>query len=374
MKNKSYQARVLVLLGIAFVPLWLLGQIPAGYYDAANGLSGQALKTALHGIIDNHTELTYTEVVNALKVTDEDPNNADNVICFYTGWSYAKSNFGGGVSQWNREHTWSKSHGNFGTVPPEGTDLHHLKPTDVTVNSQKGNKDFDNGGTLYIDGDGPTGCYYTDSTWEPRDAVKGDVARIIFYMEVRYEGDTGELNLEMVDYVNSAPNGEPFYGKKSTLLLWHQNDTVDDFERNRNNIIYSNYQGNRNPFIDHPEYASLIWGGVKPEPTNHTANFENKRALELNWTDASGPDLPDGYLIKASTVSFNDIQQPTDGVPEQDSLLVKNVSYGVQTCTFNYLNPATTYYFKIFAYSNSGSNIDYKLDGTIMQSSATSAP
>ena len=365
---------ILAIVSIVLFPFWIQGQIPAGYYDDADGLSGNALKTALHGIIDNHTELSYAAVVDALKVTDEDPDNANNVICFYTGWSYAKSNFGGGASQWNREHTWSKSHGDFGESPPEGTDLHHMKPTDVTVNSKKGNKDFDDGGTLYVDGDGSTGCYYTTYTWEPRDEVKGDVARMIFYMETRYEGDAGELDLEMVDYVNSAPNDEPLYGKKSTLLLWHQNDPVDDFERNRNDVIYNDYQGNRNPFIDHPEYVARIWGGAKAEPSNHVADFENKGAIELNWTDATGPDLPDGYLIKASSVSFGDIQQPVDGTAEADADLVKNVDYGVETYTFNYLNASTTYYFKIYAYSNNGNHIDYKLDGTIMQSSATSTP
>ncbi|RLD37233.1 MAG: hypothetical protein DRI89_15390, partial [Bacteroidetes bacterium] len=176
--------------------LFVHGQIPSGYYDDAVGLSGEALKTALHDIIDDHTELSYTAVKEALKDTDEDPDDTSNVICFYTGWSYAKSNFGGGVDQWNREHTWSKSHGDFGTSPPEGTDLHHMKPTDVTVNSQKGNKDFDNGGTAYYDGGIFTGCYYTADSWEPRDEEKGDVARMIFYMETRYEGDSGEEDLE----------------------------------------------------------------------------------------------------------------------------------------------------------------------------------
>ena len=80
----------------------------------------------------------------------------------------------------------------FGDSPPCGTDLHHMKPEDASVNSDRGNKDFDNGGVQHPEA---TGCYYDSDSWEPRDAVKGDVARMIFYMEVRYEGDNGEPDL-----------------------------------------------------------------------------------------------------------------------------------------------------------------------------------
>ena len=91
--------------------------------------------------------LTYDQVWNALKDTDQDPNNANNVIEIYSGRSIAKSDNGGGVDQWNREHVWAKSHGDFGTANGPGTDVHHLRPEDVTVNSTRGNLDFDNGGS-----------------------------------------------------------------------------------------------------------------------------------------------------------------------------------------------------------------------------------
>lgn len=238
----------------------LFSQIPDTYYDNAAGLTGEALKSALNDIIDGHSELSYSGVKEALKATDEDTNNPNNVICLYTGWSYAKTEFGNGSEQWNREHVWSKSHGDFGDVAPAGTDLHHLRPTDASVNSAKNNRDFDIGTTQYTDGSGPTGCYTGTDTWQPRDAVKGDVARMIFYMATRYEGENGEPDLEIVDYVNTAPANEPYYGKLNTLLTWHNDDPVDDWERNRNDIIYNNYQHNRNPFIDHPEYVTEIWG------------------------------------------------------------------------------------------------------------------
>lgn len=226
---------------------------PQGYYDEAIGLTGENLKGALHNIIKGHTEYSYNDLKEILKETDEDPDNSNNIILLYTGRSQNKNTFGGGANDWNREHVWAKSHGDFGNTPPCGTDAHHIRPTDASVNSARGNKDFDNGGIQHPEA---TGCYYTDFTWEPRDEVKGDVARMIFYMSVRYEGDNGEPDLEVVDWVNTSPN--PEHGKFSTLYEWHQQDPPDDFEINRNNVIYS-YQHNRNPFIDHPEFLILIY-------------------------------------------------------------------------------------------------------------------
>lgn len=225
-----------------------------GYYDAAYGKTGEALKTALHNIIDDHTELSYSNVWTALRETDEDPNNANNVILLYTGRSQSKLTNGGNANDWNREHVWAKSHGGFGTSMGAGTDLHHLRPTDVSVNGTRGNLDFDNGGNEHSEA---RGNYYDSDSWEPRDSVKGDVARMLFYMAVRYEGDSGELDLELNNRVNNGST--PYHGKLSVLLQWHREDPVDTFERTRNEIIYSDYQHNRNPFIDHPEWASAIW-------------------------------------------------------------------------------------------------------------------
>ena len=117
------------------------------YYKDAVGKEGQALKTALHEIIDDHTELTYSTAWEALRETDEDPNNPNNVILFYSGISRSETLNGGNVGDWNREHTWAKSHGNFGDSTGTGTDIHNLRPTDVQVNSSRGNLDFDYGGS-----------------------------------------------------------------------------------------------------------------------------------------------------------------------------------------------------------------------------------
>jgi len=231
------------------------GGDPDGYYDDAIGKTGSQLEAALHDIISTgDTPISYDAVWNALKVTDQDPANSGNVIALYSGFSMAKSNNGGGVDQWNREHVWAQSHGDFGTSTGPGTDLHHLRPEDVTVNSARGNLDFDNGGTQNSEA---PGNYADSNSWEPRDAVKGDVARMVLYMSVRYEGDDGFPDLEANDV---AGNGSvPRLGRLSVLLQWNAEDPPDAFEMRRNDVIYETYQHNRNPFIDHPEWADAIW-------------------------------------------------------------------------------------------------------------------
>ncbi|MEV4701677.1 endonuclease [Actinoplanes sp. NPDC049316] len=226
------------------------------YYAAAAGKSGASLKGALHGIISSGvTTLSYDAVWNALKVTDQDPANSSNVILLYSGISRSKTLNGGDQGDWNREHVWAKSHGDFGTGNGPGTDLHHLRPEDVHVNSERDNKDFDAGGTAVADAPGNR----TDSdSWEPRAAVRGDVARMIFYMAVRYEGGDGFPDLEVDDATSGGT--APRLGRLSVLLQWNAQDPPDTFERRRNDTIFSAYQHNRNPFIDHPEWAASIFG------------------------------------------------------------------------------------------------------------------
>lgn len=225
------------------------------YYKDALGKTGEDLKSSLHTIVSDQTKLSYSEVWDALKATDEDPADSANVILLYTGRSQSKSSNGGGADQWNREHTWAKSHGDFGTATGPGTDIHHLRPTDVSVNSTRGNKDFDEGGSEV--GEAP-GNYTDGDSFEPRDAVKGDVARMIFYMAVRYEGDDSFPDLEVSDQVNNG--SAPLHGKLSVLEQWNEQDPPDAFEKNRNQVVFDDFQHNRNPFIDHPEWVAAIWG------------------------------------------------------------------------------------------------------------------
>ncbi|WP_030418167.1 endonuclease [Streptomyces sp. SCSIO 75703] len=226
----------------------------ATYYKDAVGKTGDDLKAALHTIISDQTKLSYAAVWDALKDTDQDPGNSANVILLYSGDSRAKSRNGGNTGDWNREHVWAKSHGDFGTATGPGTDLHHLRPADVQVNSSRGNKDFDNGGTPVPGGGGSLG---DSDSFEPRDAVKGDVARMIFYMAVRYEGDDGWPDLEVNGSVGNG--SKPFIGKLDVLKKWSAEDPPDAFEQRRNQVIHDSYQHNRNPFVDHPEWVTAIW-------------------------------------------------------------------------------------------------------------------
>ncbi|GAA0574437.1 endonuclease [Kribbella sandramycini] len=227
---------------------------PGDYYAAAAGKTGPALKAALHTIISNQTKLSYDQVWNALKDTDQDPANANNVILLYSGRSQSKTTNGGGVNDWNREHVWAKSHGDFGTATGPGTDIHHLRPEDVSVNSARGNLDFDNGGAAVAE---CSGCTADADSFAPRAAVRGDVARMILYMAVRYDGGDGFADLEPNNSVNNG--SAPAIGKLSVLKAWAAADPPDTFEKRRNDRIYTTYQHNRNPFIDHPEWIQSIW-------------------------------------------------------------------------------------------------------------------
>ncbi|MDD3958508.1 MAG: endonuclease, partial [Candidatus Izemoplasmatales bacterium] len=233
------------------------------YYADATGLSEEAeIRYALNQIISGHTSISYTSLIAPMQSIFEDPDNSSNILLFYTNRSQSKYTNGGNVDEWNREHVWAQSHGIDGAAPAY-SDLHHIRPTDVSVNSARGDLDFGvvsphNSTTLVVDtyGDVLTYNYRNASYFEPRDEIKGDVARILFYMVVRYEGYGSEPDLELVNGITSSTSDN--LGDLATLLLWHVMDPVDDAEREINHRIYQ-YQNNRNPFIDHPEWVDLVF-------------------------------------------------------------------------------------------------------------------
>lgn len=234
------------------------------YYLPVYGLGSADFRQALHDIIDGHQAFSYTPTLWAiLQDADECPTNAAQVQLVYAQIGRDKNNNGAGAGQWNREHVWPQSHGAgnpYGSGDPSPTwpssvDAHNLKPSDVAINALRGNLDFDAGGEPVAGA--PATCCKTASSFEPPDEVKGDIARILFYMDVRYAGDEeNEPNLVLVD---SAATYGAQMGKLSTLMQWHFLDPPDAFEENRNELIYANWQGNRNPFIDHPEWALKLW-------------------------------------------------------------------------------------------------------------------
>ena len=238
------------------------------YYDNLNtDLEGSAFRQELAELItDTHTKYTsYSGLANAFKVADADPDKNGNVIWFYTGTSVPFSGFGGSVGDTNREHVWPKDGGDaFPAESGPGSDAHHLRPTETQLNSTRGSKNFDevaqtsanvvkeNGSSGY--GNSAYGadalCYSSGSFFYPAKGYRGATARILFYMQTRW----GDHNLEFVDGAGSSKT----IGKISTLLKWHLEEPPTEEEIRRNEAVFG-LQGNRNPFIDHPEYAAQIY-------------------------------------------------------------------------------------------------------------------
>jgi len=265
------------------------GQTTADYYATANPASASTLRASLNAIIDDHIRFPYTATTidtwDILELADEDPLDPTRVLDVYKNASYPKA--GGGNTNYNREHSWPKSYGfpdDTSTNWPY-TDTHHLVISDSGYNSSRGNRYFDTcatGCTEYTtvahNGQGGGSGVYpgnsnwgTGNRWETWHARKGDLARAVMYMDVRYEGGTNSLgalepDLVLTDIVAliavSAGNttGTAYMGLLSVLIQWSEQDPPDEREVMRNSIVQS-YQGNRNPFVDHPEWVACIFQG-----------------------------------------------------------------------------------------------------------------
>ncbi len=207
--------------------------------------SSSNIKSALHSLMTNtHTYFTTYDSIRYLYVySDADPAKSGNIIGFYSHLSL-NGTWNGGIT-YNREHVWPKSLGGFTESDPVGCDLHHIRPTVVSLNSDRGNKkygDVSNGSVVKYNG--IVYAHMNSDVFEPLDNVKGDCARIIFYVAIRYN-----MNLSLV--VSDSTYKE--------ILKWNEIDPVSEEEFLRNNYVES-IQGNRNVFIDYPDLANYIWG------------------------------------------------------------------------------------------------------------------
>jgi endonuclease I len=321
-----------VLLGIQSI----FAQQPY-YNDVDLTLTGQDLYFALQSKIENaSTSFTYGDTKTSMKTTDEDPQNSSNVLLEYgyndndgsctTDRSRDKNDFGGGNCEYNREHTFARSNAN----PPMGdvnngstgirADPHNIRPSDQHMNGNRGNKKFGAGS-------GHAGNVGSGN-WYPGDEWKGDVARIMMYMYTRY-GDRCLPSL----------NGYgPLQGSTDMLQLylqWNVEDPVSDFEDQRNPYLENNY-GNRNPFIDEPYLATIIWGGPMAEDRwglLGTEEFASKNiavypnpASEVVWISDNTASLGTQYSIY--DISGRKVMQNSFKASEK-SINVSNLESGV---------------------------------------------
>lgn len=306
------------------------------YYTEANNLVGDDLLETLATITnDNHKYYnSYKECQGGNTVSDEDPNDSSKFIDFYTGWSVPEA---WDAKIWNREHVWCQSltNGLYNDVGDSdrgaGADIHHIRPLIYGINSARGNSLYTDreycgdiklseykysGNQLSEYANMATGCYNGSGKWEPRDSVKGDIARILMYLYMHYSTEvdanksranvsntnttsqTGNLVITNIVYTSSGLEEEAW----EMLLKWNQLDPVDEFERNRNNYCAS-VTGTRNPFIDNATYASSIWeeqnlpDGITPynELTSKVRTYYNQgvyqKKTDINFTTETANEL-----------------------------------------------------------------------------------
>jgi serine protease len=237
-------------------------ELPSVCDSITSDLDTEALRAVLNAIaIQGHTALTYTPGVReALRNVDLDPNNPDNVILIYTNRSQDRFSFESDDTsiefneRWNREHLWPQSHG-AGLHDVPKTDLHHIYPADRTVNSSRSNEDFGEVPETPANRvtDGPNnqaipGTFDDQTFWEPRDEIKGDIARALFYMDIRYEGQNGEPDLVLIEGDSPDTDRQTELGDLAALLKWHTQDPVSVEETTRHAKVVE-FQGNTNPFI-----------------------------------------------------------------------------------------------------------------------------
>jgi endonuclease I len=253
-----------------------------------------SLRLSLNAVIDDHTRYPYTssstDTWDILDVADEDPMNPANVLDVYKNASYPKA--GAGNANYNREHRWAKSYG----FPDDSssswayTDIHHLIVANSGYNSARNNRYFDHCAdscteypTDLTNGiGGGSGVYPGNSNWGKGDRWevwgfrKGDVARALLYMDVRYEGGTNTFgapepdlvmtnNPALIQTTGTNTTGTAYLGLLCVLVEWHRADPPDEQERLRNALVQT-FQNNRNPFVDHPEWADTLFNAECPRP------------------------------------------------------------------------------------------------------------
>jgi len=281
----------------------LFGQIPSGYYNSASGLTGSDLKTALYNIIKNPNVDSYDNLWDDFEQTDKKSDGTVwDIYSNYT-FHFTSDQCGSYSSEgdcYNREHSFPKSW--FNDASPMYSDLFHIYPTDGYVNGQRSNLPYGEVGTAtYTSSNGckkGNNVYgsYTGTVFEPADEYKGDIARTYFYMVTCYENlvASWESNQAGADAMLNGTSFPAFENWSLQMLMdWNTQDPVSQKEIDRNNAVY-NIQGNRNPYIDHPEFVCLVWGNNCPNnlislnqnPEEITISYQNNEISILCVSDA----------------------------------------------------------------------------------------
>lgn len=271
---------------------------PEGYYKRVNlNDDPEVIKETLGQIISaNYVKHSYKENNTVLKYTDPDPKGSGKAICIYSGRALESG-------AWNKEHVWAKSHGFPNESYEPYCDAHHLRPSTTKINSTRSNKDFGEVPNATPDA---YGNKTNNDLFEPRDEVKGDIARMMFYMETRYGSNT-KYNLKLVNsQTTSASDLNGRFGNLETLIKWHYDDPVSKEEIYRNNVIFDNYQHNRNPYIDHPEYVDYVY------PSKYAGTTKPVEPVEPSKPSPDPtPSKPDSSL-KLDDYNFNKIESLSD--------------------------------------------------------------
>lgn len=265
----TFQRKVVnICFSVLFFTTGLLyGQIPPGYYNGTEGLTGEALRSALFNIIGDHTAVSYSSIWTYFQSTDKRPDGkvwdmysdipGGTPAYTYTFVADQCGNYSSEGDCYNREHSFPSSW--FNDEAPMRTDLFHIYPTDGFVNGKRSNYPYGEVGAgtwTSTNGSKLGTCNfpgYSATVFEPIDEYKGDFARSYFYMITCYLDKVPEWSSPMIEGDDLTP------WARLMLLQWSEEDTVSEKEIDRNNTVY-NFQQNRNPFIDHPEWAEAIWG------------------------------------------------------------------------------------------------------------------
>jgi len=306
---------------------------PTGYYDSINGLSNTTpttLEQGLQNIIANPAIVraqTYADVIDILEEADQNPANSNEVWLLYTEQGRAKLDIqttSNNVGTWNREHTFPRSLAGYNSIDLDeirdgkdvfwitkadslrhgNSDAHALRAADGPENSSRNNQH-------YGQYNGPSGT---------AGSFKGDVARSVLYMQIRYNG----LSIE-----NGFPSTQGQMGDLVTLLDWHRNDPPDDFEMNRNNIVYE-WQFNRNPFIDMPELVEYIWGNQAGMVWDNSLSVSD---LSVETIKIYPNPINDQLFISGKNNEYNVVIFSSDGRKLQSKTLKNNSPFNLDLAT-----------------------------------------